>query len=93
LLYRTVYNAGAGAATFLRVTQMWAPDIDESGVKSKKGEQPMRQLLLATAAITACLMSGANAQTPLKDYADPEGYIDVQALTCAQLAGTLRGIG
>jgi hypothetical protein len=50
----------------------------------------MRQLLLATAAITACLVSGANAQTPLKAYADPEGYIDVQALTCAQLAGTYQ---
>ena len=50
----------------------------------------MPKMLLATAAITACLISGANAQTPLKDYADPEGYIDVQALTCAQLAGTFQ---
>ena len=50
----------------------------------------MRQVLLATAAITACFMSGANAQTELKAYADAEGYIDVQALTCAQLAGTFQ---
>ena len=50
----------------------------------------MRQVLLATATITACLMSGASAKTPLKDYADLEGYIDVQALTCAQLAGTFQ---
>jgi inactivated superfamily I helicase len=46
--------------------------------------------LFAIAAITACLVTGANAQTPLKDYADKEGYIDVQALTCAQLAGTYQ---
>jgi hypothetical protein len=50
----------------------------------------MRQLLLATAAIMACLAPGANAQTPLKACADPEGYIDVQAFTCAQLAGTFQ---
>jgi hypothetical protein len=49
----------------------------------------MRRLFLATAAIT-CLASGANAQVELKSYADAEGYIDVQALTCAQLAGTFQ---
>ena len=50
----------------------------------------MRLLFLATAAITACVASGANAQVELKSYADAEGYIDVQALTCAQLAGTFQ---
>ena len=35
-------------------------------------------------------VSGANAQTPLKDNADPEGYIDVHALTCAELANTFQ---
>lgn len=50
----------------------------------------MRQLLLATAAITACLIFSANAQTPLSAYADAEGYINVQALTCAELAGTFQ---
>ena len=50
----------------------------------------MRRLILTTAAITACLVSGANAQVDLKSYADSEGYIDVQALTCAQLAGTFQ---
>ena len=33
----------------------------------------MRRLFLATAAITACLMSGAHAQVELKSYADAEG--------------------
>lgn len=30
------------------------------------------------------------AQTPLGAYADSKGYIDVQKLTCAQLAGTFQ---
>jgi hypothetical protein len=41
-----------------------------------------------------CLASapGAFAQNPvpLSSYADAEGFIDVQALTCAQLAGTYQ---
>lgn len=48
---------------------------------------------LAFAAI--CLTSigtAASAQdaTPLATYADKDGYLDVQALTCAQLAGTYQ---
>jgi len=33
---------------------------------------------------------GSQAQVELKNYADAKGYIDVQALTCAQLAGTFQ---
>lgn len=33
---------------------------------------------------------GATAQTELSKYADAKGYIDVQKLTCAQLAGTYQ---
>ena len=50
----------------------------------------MRSLTLAAAAIMACLASGANAQVELKSYADADGFINVQALTCAQLAGTFQ---
>jgi hypothetical protein len=32
----------------------------------------------------------AYAQVELKTYADSDGYIDVQALTCAQLANTFQ---
>lgn len=42
-------------------------------------------LLLATAVGTPAM-----AQVPLTDYADKNGYIDVQKLTCAQLAGTFQ---
>jgi hypothetical protein len=31
------------------------------------------------------------AQVDLSAYADPEGFLDVQALTCAQLANTWQG--
>ena len=35
-------------------------------------------------------MSGSQAQVPLSAYTDPNGIIDVQNLTCAQLAGTFQ---
>jgi hypothetical protein len=35
-------------------------------------------------------MTSASAQTELKTYADAHGYLNVQALTCAQLAGTFQ---
>jgi HdeA/HdeB family len=50
----------------------------------------MRMLMLATAAITGCLVTGASAQVELKTYADKDGYINVQELSCAQLAGTFQ---
>ena len=34
--------------------------------------------------------SVSQAQVPLSAYADKDGFIDVQALTCAQLAGTFQ---
>ena len=36
------------------------------------------------------LAAPAYAQVELKSYADGDGYIDVQALTCAQLANTFQ---
>ncbi|MGO4738288.1 HdeA/HdeB family chaperone [Bosea sp. 2KB_26] len=50
----------------------------------------MRSLAFATAAFIAFAATGANAQVELKTYADANGYIDVQKLTCAQLAGTFQ---
>ena len=45
------------------------------------------------AIVCSALMLGicsASAQTELSKYADAKGYIDVQKLTCAQLAGTYQ---
>ena len=50
----------------------------------------MRKTLLATAVIAASLGTGAFAAVELNTYADAEGYLEVQALTCAQLADTFQ---
>ena len=49
----------------------------------------MKSLFLATCAL-AMVSVPAQAQTPLSAYADSKGYIHVQELTCAQLAGTFQ---
>ena len=51
----------------------------------------MRKILVLAAAILGAASSNVQAQTDLTAYADAEGYIDVQALTCAALAGTWQG--
>lgn len=48
----------------------------------------MRKLLMLAAAALMIAGSDARAQVDLSAYADANGYIDVQALTCAQLANT-----
>jgi hypothetical protein len=50
----------------------------------------MRNMLMAVTVGAAMLIAGssARAQVNLSEYADSEGFLDVQALTCAQLAGT-----
>jgi len=50
----------------------------------------MRMLPAITAAFMFATMSASNAQVPLSAYADANGFIDVQTLTCAQLAGTFQ---
>ena len=50
----------------------------------------MRLLALTTAACLFGAISTASAQVELKTYADANGYIDVQKLSCAQLAGTFQ---
>jgi hypothetical protein len=49
-------------------------------------------LKIAACAVSACILTVAvaKAQTPLTEYADKKGYIHVQELTCAQLAGTFQ---
>ena len=43
----------------------------------------MRKLMLIFGAMVAWHISGANAQVELKTYADLDGFLNVQALTCA----------
>lgn len=53
-----------------------------------------RSSLLGLAALAAAFSVSVPAMAqnpvPLSAYADAQGYIDVQALTCAQLAGTFQ---
>jgi hypothetical protein len=50
---------------------------------------PRLVLWLSIAAISV-LSAPATAQVPLSSYTDANGYLDVQALTCAELANTFQ---
>ncbi len=52
----------------------------------------MLKTSLATAVFIGMFCTSAFAQTPkpLTDYVDANGFLDVQTLTCAQLAGTYQ---
>jgi len=53
----------------------------------------MRKFLMSAAMCAAMAMasSAAKAQVDLSAYADAEGFLDIQTLTCAQLANTWQG--
>ena len=48
----------------------------------------VRKTITLTAAIYLATFQISRAQTDLSAYTDANGYLDVQKLTCAQLAGT-----
>jgi hypothetical protein len=50
----------------------------------------MRNMLMSAAVTAALVMAGssAKAQVNLSEYADGEGFLGIQTLTCAQPAGT-----
>jgi HdeA/HdeB family len=49
----------------------------------------LRVALIAASALTASV-SASQAQVELKTYMDDKGYLNVRALTCAQLANTFQ---
>ena len=51
----------------------------------------MRRSALVATSLALAMIQAARAQTDLSAYADANGYLDVQKLTCAQLAGTWQG--
>src|SRR5215831_2961627 len=72
----------------------WARDdrtsrIFHADLLCEKGRLSMKSFL-ATAALAIVVATPCQAQVELKTYANPDGYIDVQALTCAQLANTYQ---
>ena len=50
----------------------------------------MRSILLLVSAALAIASSNVQAQVELKTYIDANGFINVQTLTCAQLANTYQ---
>jgi hypothetical protein len=52
------------------------------------GSYEMRKVLMLSAIGLVIASRDASAQVDLSAYADANGYIDVQVLTCAQLANT-----
>lgn len=51
----------------------------------------MKKLLMITGVAMAAMAGAATADpVDLSSYADPNGFIDVQALTCGQLANTYQ---
>ena len=50
----------------------------------------MRSMMVLAGAFLAITVLQAQAQVELKSYADAEGFIDIQKLTCAQLADTFQ---
>ena len=53
------------------------------------GRMDLRVALVAAAALIASA-SASRAQVELKTFADEKGYLNVRALTCAQLANTYQ---
>ena len=54
----------------------------------QQGNTAMKTICVA--GLLTLMASAAQAQVELKTYADADGNIDVQKLTCAQLAGTFQ---
>src|SRR5271154_2854941 len=50
----------------------------------------MRKIYAVTLTMLMSSTVGAFAQVRLNTYADKDGYLNVQQLTCAQLAGTFQ---
>src|SRR4051794_2873707 len=50
----------------------------------------MRKSSLVVAVALSVSPIAARAQVPLSTYTDANGYLDVQKLTCGQLAGTFQ---
>ena len=50
----------------------------------------MMKALLISALLAIATLTPAAAQVELKTYANADGYVDVQVLTCAQLANTYQ---
>ena len=58
-------------------------------LSARLGRVDLRVALIAAAGLVASV-SASQAQVELKTYMDDKGYLNVRALTCAQLANTYQ---
>jgi hypothetical protein len=65
------------------------PSAADPSLLIRKGEN-MRKIVTAACFTLTLSPVAVSAQTPLTNYADDKGYIDVQKMTCGQLAGTFQ---
>jgi hypothetical protein len=74
------------------VARTGAPVARSFHILGCNGENAMRKIILLAATVFAIAATSpaVQAQVPLSAYVDANGYIDVQTLTCAQLAGTFQ---
>jgi hypothetical protein len=66
----------------------WVIPARTNGLVTETIAMNAKTVILSCAAIA--LAAPASAQVELKTYADSNGYVDVQKLTCAQLANTFQ---
>ena len=70
--------------------KQWTPQALHVTAKScARGRMHLRVAVVAAATLIASA-SASQAQVELKTYADEKGYLNVRALTCAQLANTFQ---
>lgn len=69
--------------------------VDDNDVSTSTAqaywEMGMRRIAVLATSLLIATFQPTHAQTDLSAYADANGYLDVQKLTCAQLAGTWQG--
>jgi HdeA/HdeB family len=65
--------------------------IDSKQLDDLKGHTKMKKVILLGLAAALAMIGAAKADpVPLSTYADANGFIDVQTLTCGQLANTYQ---
>jgi hypothetical protein len=77
-----------------RAQGLEATDVDLtasiSPIRRPGGVSEMRTSIVCFAIGLIPMLTSASAQVPLATYVDANGFIDVQKLTCAQLANTFQ---
>jgi hypothetical protein len=85
----TCRTIGRGAI-LASTTREFGKQEERKEMVSSNTHQCARSTALGLAIVGTLIASASQAQVELKTYADAKGYINVRALTCAQLANTFQ---